>query len=355
MNSSSVAQKTLKVGIVDDSVLIRQMLHSVISSASGMEVVGTAADAHEARAMIKATNPDVITLDIEMPHMNGLDFLEKIMTLRPMPVIMVSTLTQKGADSTLKALEIGALDYVAKPSKVSHSQDLMTAFEKELLPKLNMARFSNIQHNKIAVAQKCQSKATRQSSYNLIGIASSTGGIERLRHIFSNIRINLPPVVIVQHINRKYVDSMIERFRMIVPPFLKVEKAADNAVLQKNTVYFAGNEHHVRLREHGGRLKFQLTDEPPLNGFKASADYLFQSMAGLAIGKQVGLILSGMGNDGAAGLLALRQTGADTIGESEASCLIYGMPKCAKDMNAVTYELPVHKIVKFINNDGSSC
>jgi two-component system chemotaxis response regulator CheB len=349
LNSSDAKNKILRVGIVDDSVLIQQLLHSVISETSGMEVVGVASDAHQARAMIKEVNPDVITLDVEMPHMNGVDFLEKIMTLRPMPVIMVSTLTQKGADTTLKALEIGALDYVAKPSKIAHSKDLIAAFQKELIPKLNMARFSNIQQKHTISVQKQEGLPTKSSQFDLIGIASSTGGIERLRYIFSNIKINLPPVVIVQHINHKYVDNMIERFQLIIPPFLKVQKASHGSVLQNNTIYFAGNEHHLHVQQNGYDLRFCLTDEPPLNGFKASADYLFESMAQLNTKKQMAFILSGMGNDGAEGLLTLKNKGIQTYGESDESCLIYGMPKMAKEKGAITKELSVQNIVKQIN------
>jgi len=347
---SNSSKKTLRVGIVDDSILIRQMLNSVISVTPGMEVVGMAADAHEARSMIKQVDPDVITLDVEMPHMNGIEFLEKIMTLRPMPVIMVSTLTQKGADTTLKALELGALDYVAKPSKIAKSEDLMQVFEKDLIPKLNMARFSNIQHKSIPVTAQGISSAAKASPYDLIGIASSTGGIERLRYIFANITINVPPVVIVQHINAKYVESMINRFRTIVPSFLKVEVAQHGQKLQKNTIYFAGNEHHLRLQKQGADIVAVLSDEPHLNGFKASADYLFESMAEITGLHQAGFILSGMGHDGANGLLLMHEKGINTIGESEESCLIYGMPKMAMDMGAISKELSVQNIVKYINS-----
>lgn len=349
LNSSN--KKPLRVGIVDDSVLIRQMLSTVISQTSNMEVVGMAGDAHEARAMIKKVNPDVITLDVEMPHMNGIDFLEKIMTLRPMPVVMVSTLTQKGAETTLRALEIGALDYVAKPSKVSHSQDLIGVFQKELIPKLNTARFSNLQNNnlKLKICSETGKKPQQNSLYNLIGIASSTGGIERLRYLFSNITVNLPPVVIVQHINKKYVDNMVMRFKSIVPKHLKVEKIQQGQKLQNNTVYFAGNEHHVRILQSAGGLKFNLTDEPPLNGFKASADYMLESMAALNSGGKLALILSGMGNDGAQGMALLKSNGCETIGENQTSCLIYGMPKAAKDLNAIDKELSIQKMVKYIN------
>ena len=349
MLNSFKNKKTLRVVIVDDSVLIRQMLEKVINDVPDMEVVGAAGDAHEARQVIKDTNPDVITLDVEMPKMSGIDFLEKIMTLRPMPVVMVSTLTQKGGQITLKALEIGAIDYVAKPAKMAHSDDLMGIFQKELIPKLNAARFANVKNTRLNVQPQSMPPATKKSFYDIIGVAASTGGIERLRAIFSSISVHLPPVMIVQHINERYVENMVDRFKAIIPSHLDVTIAKDNIPLHPNTIYFADNHHHLRLKMINDQPYSYLTDEAPLNGFKASADYLFQTISEAPLKNPMGLIVSGMGNDGAAGLAKMRSKGMDTIGESEESCLVYGMPKAAKDKGALKYDLNIADIIRFIN------
>lgn len=349
MNSSSTSE--LKVGIVDDSPLIRQLLHEVISKAPNMRVVGEAEDPIVAREMIKRENPDVITLDIEMPRMNGIEFLEKLMRLRPMPVVMVSTLTQKGADVTLQALEMGALDYIAKPENQNSAQSVLEVFERDLVPKLQQASAANLNvcSTLSNAAEQNNELPTRQSPYEIIGIASSTGGVERLRYLIANMRINIPPIVIVQHINERYVPSMIERNQKIAPPHIVVKAAEDRELLKPNTIYFADNTKHVTVKQLGSKMQACLIDAPPLNGFVASADYLFNSMATMQTQKMAGLILSGMGHDGAEGLLKLKQSGAQTIGENKASCLVYGMSHAAGKLGAIGQEMSIQNIQKFIN------
>lgn len=353
MSNSSSSDDDLKVGIVDDSPLIRQMILSVIEDTPGMCVVGQAGDPYEARAMIKEKNPDVITLDVEMPRMNGIEFLEKIMKLRPMPVIMVSTLTKKGADVTLKALEIGAVDYVPKPDGKSIGTEGEDVFRHVLVPKLRAVksanfsaygRFTATTRKKAGAGQRLQS-----ADYDCIGIASSTGGIERLRYLIANIHAPLPPVLIVQHINHLYVPNLAKRMQSIAPGHIQVKVARQREALEANTIYFADNLQHLQLHKIGKALYAQLVDQPPVNGFIASADVLFKSMAAALSERALGIILSGMGHDGAKGLVALHQAGGYTLGESEASCLVYGMSKAAFEMGAIDKEMSVETISSALN------
>lgn len=351
----------LKVGIVDDSLLIRQLIRQIVSESPDMEVVGEAADPYEARAMIKDVNPDVITLDIEMPKMNGLEFLEKIMRLRPMPVLMVSTLTKKGAFATLKALEIGAIDYIAKPEMGLTQDAVMMQFKNELLAKLNMAR--HIDMTKAAHILSGDAKAARPHQslkktqhYDLIVLASSTGGVERLRHLIAEQKTDLPPMLVVQHINHKFVPSMVERMVSIAPPHIDVKVAEDLVFVKPNTIYFANNEKHLTVVSKAGRLSLRLVEAPPRNGFIASADYLFESAAQVKLKSDkkmdvLGVILSGMGNDGAKGALQLKNTDINVIGENQESCLVYGMSKAAKELGAVKDEFSIQRISYILNNE----
>lgn len=355
MSNSSKADDDLKVGIVDDSPLIRQMIQSVIEETPGMCVVGQAGDPYEARAMIKEKNPDVITLDVEMPRMNGIEFLEKIMKLRPMPVIMVSTLTKKGADVTLKALEIGAIDYVPKPDGKAIGTEGEDVFRHVLVPKLRTVKSANFSAYGRFTAQSNQGgKAAlrtrlKPSGYDCIGIASSTGGIERLRYLIANINAPLPPILIVQHINNLYVPNLAKRMQSIAPSHVQVKVAKQGEPLEANTVYFADNLQHLQVQKAGTKLCVQLVNAPPVNGFIASADLLFKSMAEAVAGRSMGVVLSGMGHDGAKGLVALHGAGGRTIGESEASCLVYGMSKAAFEAGAIDKEMSLEDISGALN------
>lgn len=350
--SNFSSNKELTIGIVDDSPLIRKMIETVVDEADGMRVVGSAADPFEGREMIKKENPDVITLDVEMPRMNGIEFLDKIMKLRPMPVIMVSTLTQKGADITLQALEMGAVDYVAKPEKGSVGGDILSVFRNSLIPKLNAIKSSNFNSlTRLPSSNAIKSTTIKgeNNKYDLIGIASSTGGVERLRYLISQIRTGLPPILIVQHINKMYVPSMVDRMKSITPPHITVKVAENMEIIKRNTIYFADNKQHLSVKWKGDHPCIHLIDEPPLNGFIASADYLFNSMARIPSKPFLGIILSGMGNDGAKGLLSLKGQGAVTVGEDQNSCLVYGMSKAASGLGALRKETGIQNIAAILN------
>ncbi len=353
--SNSSNNTDLKVGIVDDSPLIRALISEAIKNTPGMQVVGEAEDPIYAREMIKESNPDVITLDIEMPRMNGIEFLEKLMKLRPMPVIMVSTLTQKGADITLQALEFGAMDYIAKPTNQNDSSELLETFNVDLIQKLKQVKKANLSTiSRLSPQVETQENTPTSGTnalYDLIAIASSTGGIERLRYLFSHIKLNLPPMVVVQHINQRYVPNLVKRTKNIVPDHINVKLAEEGEFLSDNTIYFADNVQHLTLKKLSGKYQFTMLDKPPRNGFIASADYLFYSLSKIRETQILGLVLSGMGTDGAEGLLALKQSGATTLGEDESSCLIYGMSQAAANLGALTQETSIQSILKIINKE----
>jgi two-component system, chemotaxis family, protein-glutamate methylesterase/glutaminase len=334
----------VRVLIVDDSATIRRLLTAVLSSDPEIEVVGAAPEPAVARQMIKDLNPDVLTLDVEMPHMNGLEFLEKIMRLRPFPVVMVSTLTQKGAEVTLEALELGAVDYYPKPTE--NVAALMSAGASELCEKVKNAAQARVRARsslRIANVEPSTKTVTPFVSGNsIIAIGSSTGGVEALIEVLSHFPANCPPTVITQHMPAHFTTTFAQRLDRLCQP--RVTEASDGAVLSVGQVYLApgGNQH---LEISGvGTYRCRLVDEDPVNGHRPSVDVLFRSVAHHAKDKAIGIQLTGMGRDGASGLLEMRQAGASTIGQDEASSVVYGMPKVAFEIGAVETQLPLEKI-----------
>ena len=326
-----------RVLVVDDSPTMRGLITAVLRSDPEVDVVGQAGDALEARAAIKALNPDVVTLDIEMPNMNGLEFLEKIMTLRPMPVIMVSTMTQRGAGATLAALEIGAFDCVGKPSPGEPHPF------GDLAEKVKAAARSQRQYVKPA-AQRAPPTAVAdfRVGRKIVAIGSSTGGVEALINVLQKFPANCPPTVITQHMPPSFTRSFAERLNRLCAPV--VEEATDGARLAIGKIYLApGGERHLRIA-NASAPHCRLTEGGPVNGHRPSVDVLFDSVAELAGRNAVGVILTGMGRDGAAGLLKMRHAGARTIGQNEKTCVVYGMPRVAHELGAVEQQFPLNAI-----------
>ncbi|CAK0759291.1 protein-glutamate methylesterase/protein glutamine deamidase [Azospirillaceae bacterium] len=330
--------RPIRVVIVDDSTLMRQILTETLSTGE-IEVVGSARDAYEARQVIKATNPDVVTLDIEMPRMDGLAFLEKIMSLRPMPVIMVSSLTREGADATIRALELGAVDYVAKPKSAEGYgiQDM----RNELIAKIKVVAHARLGRRSV-VAPPVLPAPKRKNSNRFIAIGASTGGVERIRDLLQVMPAECPPIVITQHMGPNYLPSFASRLDNLCQP--SIQLATHGARLQTGVVYIAPGDHHLAISRDALGYVCQIQDAPPVSGHRPSVDVLFRSVAKAAGASAVGVILSGMGRDGAAGLLAMRQAGAHTVGEQESSCVVYGMPRAAKEVGAVVVEMSLGQI-----------
>ncbi|MDH6235249.1 two-component system chemotaxis response regulator CheB [Mesorhizobium soli] len=331
--------KSIRVLVVDDSATMRSLLSVALRRDPAIEVVGHAADALEARDKIKALNPDVLTLDVEMPNMNGLDFLDKIMRLRPMPVIMVSSLTSRHAAATLTALEIGAFDCI---SKASFSDE--HAFEA-LIATVKAAARARIRPRGDAPASAAPAPAPSGYAPNgrVVAIGSSTGGVEALLSIVGQFPANCPPTVITQHMPPLFTKSFAERLNRLCRP--TVSEAVDGAPLLPGHVYLApGGASHLEVAGGAGALRCRLRAGEPVNGHRPSVDVLFASVAKSLGSHAVGVILTGMGRDGAAGLLALRQAGAATLGQDEATSLVYGMPRAAFEAGAVERQLPLDKI-----------
>lgn len=339
--------KAIRVLVVDDSATIRSMIKATLARDPGIEVIGEAEDPLIARQAIKQLNPDVVTLDVEMPNMNGLEFLEKIMRLRPMPVVMVSTLTRQGAEATLQALEMGAVDYLEKPSTENPHK-----FEG-LASKIKIAAHAQV---KPLTAPRAVSLDTTQSPYvsdgRIVAIGASTGGVEALMAIISQFPKNCPPTVITQHMPVNFTKTFAQRLDRSCAA--EVREATDGALLKQGTIYLApGGDKHLEVVK-GKTMSCRLRAAEKVNGHCPSVDVLFNSVAQVCGRQAVGAILTGMGKDGAAGLLNMRQVGATTFGQNEASCVVYGMPKAAFDIGAVSTQMSLDAMAKAILDSTSA-
>jgi two-component system, chemotaxis family, protein-glutamate methylesterase/glutaminase len=325
----------IRVLIVDDSATMRKLIAAALSADPDIQVVGEAADPLQAREAIKALSPDVITLDVEMPNMNGLDFLERLMRLRPMPVVMVSTLTTRGAEATLAALELGAVDCVAKPaSGTPHAFDV-------LIEKVRAAAQARVRPRGAPVAP-CATEGQFAPADRIVAIGSSTGGVEALLILVERLPANCAPTVITQHMPATFTKSFAERLNRTCAA--EVREARDGDPLAPGKVFLApGGDSHLEI-DGVNHLRCRVVPGPPVSGHCPSVDRLFDSVARVAKARGVGVILTGMGRDGAKGLLAIREAGGRTLGQNEATSVVYGMPKAAFELGAVERQLPLEKI-----------
>ncbi|WP_343526035.1 chemotaxis response regulator protein-glutamate methylesterase [Sphingomonas sp.] len=321
--------------IVDDSPTMRALIAGTLRRDPDIEVVGAADGPLQAREMIKALDPDVITLDVEMPDMNGLDFLERIMRLRPMPVVMLSTLTQAGADVTIRALELGAVECCAKPAQGCVDRHLVDSVKAAALSR--RVRISDAAHAPVP-ASPFQPRANA-----LIAIGASTGGVEALIAVLGGFPANCPPTVIVQHMPATFTTSFAARLDRLSKP--TVAEARHGQPLLPGHVYLApGGTHHLEVGGTDGQYRARLIPDDPTSGHRPSVDRLFRSVAKVAGKHAVGAILTGMGRDGADGLLAMRAQGSFTVGQDRESCVVYGMPGVAQEIGAVTRQLTLGRI-----------
>lgn len=334
----------IRVLIVDDSALVRQLLTAILSSDPAIEVVGTAPDPFVARDKIKALNPDVITLDIEMPRMDGLGFLERIMALRPMPVVMISSLSQDGADATFRAFELGAVDVIGKPTAdLQHGLDDKRA---EIIAKVKGAARARVQARVraegSAPARPLVSLKGYASTEKLIAIGASTGGVEALTTVLTSLPAACPAIVITQHMPAMFTQKFADRLDGLCA--LRVKEAVDGERLLPGHAYIAPGDRHMEVTRNGANYVARCRGQERVSGHCPSVDVLFRSVATSAGRDAIGVILTGMGRDGAAGLLALRQAGAKTFGQDEPSCVVYGMPRAAHELGAVEAEIPLHLV-----------
>ena len=332
--------RRIRTLVVDDSALMRMLIPSMLQRSPHIEVVGAASNPFAAREMIKELNPDVITLDVEMPRMDGISFLNKIMTLRPTPVVMVSSLTQKGADITLQALELGAIDFIGKPT--IDLEKNMPLLADELIEKVRAAAMSKVRAQSRKVAVKAAAPVQFDTTEAIVAMGASTGGVETLGRVLGALPPNAPGIVIAQHMPAAFTKQFAERINKSCA--VNVAEADHGRRIRPGSVWIAPGDRHLEVRRSGADYVCQLTDEAPVSGHKPSVDVLFKSVAKACGAQAIGVILTGMGKDGADGLKAMRDTGCRTIGQDEASSLVYGMPKAAFDAGAVERQLPEDKI-----------
>ena len=335
-----------KVLVVDDSALIRKLLSQIVNAQSDMVAVGAAPDPLVARDMIKELEPDVLTLDIEMPKMDGLEFLEKLMRLRPMPVVMVSTLTERGAAATMRALELGAVDFVAKPrldiekGMAEYAQEITDKIRIAARAKLRIARGTvtgahPTLRNTGRLAQlagvagqplrPAAGAGRLTSTEKLILIGASTGGTEAIREVLIGMPPDSPGILITQHMPAGFTKSFAERLNKCCD--LAVKEAEDGERVLPGHAYIAPGSHHLLLRKSGANYITALSDAPPVNRHRPSVEVLFKSGAEVAGPNIVGVMLTGMGKDGAQAMREMRDAGSWNLVQDEASCVVFGMPR----------------------------
>lgn len=345
------AKKKIRVLIVDDSALTRKILSEILSSDAEIEVVGTAMDPYIARTKIKQLNPDVLTLDVEMPKMNGINFLKNLMRLRPMPVVMVSTLTQKGADLALEALGLGAVDYVGKPDVISETS--LADYSEDIISKIKIAASVNnapsSSKNKprtllSARTNKSTTSIKKNNGQSIVVIGASTGGTEAIKEIVTSLKPDTYSLIVVQHIPRAFSTAFAERINAISA--LEVCEAKHNQQILPGHVYIAPGDQHLKIaRDENTNLFYcKLDDGEAINRHKPSVDVLFRSACKSAGNNTIGILLTGMGTDGARGLKEMHDAGAVTIAQDEQSSIVWGMPGEAVKIQAADFILPLNKI-----------
>jgi two-component system, chemotaxis family, protein-glutamate methylesterase/glutaminase len=343
----------IRVLVIDDSALIRSLLTEIINSQSDMEVVGAAPDPLIARDMIKQLNPDVLTLDVEMPKMDGLDFLEKLMRLRPMPVVMVSTLTERGSEITMRALELGAIDFVTKPKmSISDGMREYTDIIADKIRAASQARIASLPRqsstSNSAIATQAMLRNPLISSEKLLIIGASTGGTEAIKAFLLQMPSDCPGILITQHMPAGFTKSFANRLDSLCQ--ISVKEAEGGERILPGHAYIAPGDKHLLLARSGANYVTQLSDAPPVSRHKPSVDVLFDSAATFAGKNVVGVILTGMGKDGAAGMVLMKQAGAYNFAQNEESCVVYGMPKEAVAHGGVDEVAHLNDLPKLVLN-----
>jgi two-component system chemotaxis response regulator CheB len=343
----------IRVLVIDDSVLVRKVLTRILKTDPDIEVVGTATDPYDAREKIKQLDPDVLTLDVEMPRMDGITFLRNLMRLHPMPVVMVASLTEKGADVTLQALELGAIDFISKPKgNLSHGLGHHGA---EIIDKLKAAARAHVavpgRHGTVMPGRVSGSGVSAglparphlfAANESILAIGASTGGTEAIRDLLMELPATAPATVITQHIPAAYSGPFARRVNSVSA--MTVCEARDGERILPGHAYIAPGDRHLQIVRNGHRYCCRLGDGPPVNRHRPSVDVLFRSVAEHAGGNAIGVLLTGMGDDGAQGLLELQEAGATTIAQDEATSVVWGMPGAAVKLGAADMVLPLDKI-----------
>jgi two-component system chemotaxis response regulator CheB len=335
----------IRVLVVDDSAVMRAFLSKVVASQPDMELVGASPDPLLAIDRIRRQPPDVITLDVEMPRMNGLDFLRNLMAVRPLPVIMISSLTRQGAETTLRALELGAVDFFPKPARF----DELESGAQEIAEKIRAAAGARVGRPRrgppppsgFAPLPSTRSRGPA-ALHRVIGIGASTGGVEALREVLTELPADIPPVLIAQHMPPGFTETFARRLDALCA--IGVKQAEDGEVVRTGVAYIAPGGRHLTLLRRGTGYQLRVSDEPPVNRHRPSVETLLASIARAAGSQAVGVMLTGMGGDGAEAMLALSRAGAWTIAQDEATSVVFGMPRQAIALGGVREVLPLPEI-----------
>ncbi|GAB6195548.1 protein-glutamate methylesterase/protein-glutamine glutaminase [Lysobacter xanthus] len=340
---SGLDGRPIRVLVVDDSALIRQLMTELLSADPGIHVVGAAADPFIAREKIKQLDPDVLTLDVEMPRMDGLTFLQNLMRLRPMPVVMVSSLTEAGATVTLDALALGAVDFVTKPAiDVARGLSEYATVLQEKVRAAAKARVARIEVR--AATAAAAAPMSYRTTDRLLAIGASTGGTEAIREVLSAMPADAPAIVITQHIPAQFSGPFAERLNK--HSRMTVCQAEDGQQIMPGHAYVAPGDRHLRVQRSGARWVCRLRDDAPVSGHRPSVDVLFESVAQHAGRNASAALLTGMGEDGARGLLALRKAGTATIAQDQATSVVWGMPGAAVTRGAAMEVVPLADVAR---------
>lgn len=329
--------KPIKVLIVDDSALIRNLLSEIVKSDPQLILVGAAPDAYVAKDLVNQYSPDVITLDVEMPKVDGLTFLDRLMKARPTPVIMISSLTEAGAEVTFRALELGAVDFIAKPKlDIKHG---IEAYQEEIIQKIKNAALANVKRTKSIAPTPSKSQPYLITSEKILAIGASTGGTEAIKDLLLQLPADCPAIIITQHMPAGFTKTFAARLDRLCA--MKVSEAVDQERILPGHAYLAPGEKHLTIKRSGADYKIVLDDRPRVSGHKPSVDVMFSSVAEMAGPNAVAVILTGMGRDGAIGIQAVAGQGGYCIAQDEESCVIFGMPKEAIKTGVVHQVLPL--------------
>ena len=338
--------KKIRVFVVDDSAIVRKIFSQELSKFSDIEVVGTAPDPFVARDKILKIKPDVVTLDIEMPRMDGLTFLKKLMRYYPLPVIMVSSLTQKGAGMTLDALENGAVEVIGKPGGSYTVGDMITQLAEKIRA-ASRVRVTKKSSDKVSAPTKFERmKALGKSSNKVIAIGASTGGTEALKNVLSKMPPNSPGIMVVQHMPANITTAFAQRLNGLCQ--ITVKEAQNNDSVNPGTALIAPGNYHMIFRRSGARYYVEIKDGPMVHHQRPAVDVLFKSTAQNAGSNSIGVILTGMGSDGAEGLLEMKRSGAKTIAQDEKSCVVFGMPNAAIKLGAADKVVSLDQVAQEI-------
>jgi two-component system chemotaxis response regulator CheB len=342
METANVLGRRVRVLIVDDSAIVRQILTRELGRDSRIEIVGAAPDPYVARDMIVELRPDVVTLDVEMPRMDGITFLRKLMKSQPMPVIVISTLTAQGTQTAIEALGAGAVDVVGKPTDAPSLAQLGPI----LVNKVMIAALARVQD--MDGLAKTKPTGGGMPSDAIFAIGASTGGVQALTEVLTRLHRDSPPTLIVQHMPARFTGPFAERLGTLCE--MQVREAVDGDIAEPGTALIAPGGFHMLLRRAGGKYRVEIKDGPDVCHQKPSVDVLFNSVAKVAGASAIGAILTGMGSDGAQGLLRMRQAGAKTIAQDQASCVVFGMPgeaiKCGAVQRTVPLDYVAHAMVE---------